>query len=167
MNLLHMDKQEKILNILKRDNLIREEQIEEIKKEISKDSSKFDEFLNKIIDNEKIVKAKAEFYNLPYMDITEMDISEGVLNVISREVAENYHIICFDKIGRTIKVGIVDPDNFKAVEAVNFLVLHRCVHNSIVASFKVLVILKFDESRIPQHGRIRLVIYGKEIDFRI
>src|SRR3989339_102400 len=275
MNLLHMDKQEKILNILKRDNLIREEQIEEIKKEISKDSSKFDEFLNKIIDNEKIVKAKAEFYNLPYMDITEMDISEGVLNVISGEVAENYHIICFDKIGRTIKVGIVDPDNFKAVEAVNFLVnkkgmdveyfmispesfsaafkqykslskeltsalktreeeegdlvevsakeseemeeitktapvakivsviirhaveggasdihieplkkesrvryridgilhislvLPRSVHNSIVARIKVLANLKLDETRIPQDGRIRLVIDGKEIDYRI
>src|SRR3989339_232821 len=275
LNVPHMDKQEKILNILKRDNLIREEQIEEIKKEISKDSSKFDEFLNKIIDNEKIVKAKAEFYNLPYMDITEMDISEGVLNVISGEVAENYHIICFDKIGRTIKVGIVDPDNFKAVEAVNFLVnkkgmdveyfmispesfsaafkqykslskeltsalktreeeegdlvevsakeseemeeitktapvakivsviirhaveggasdihieplkkesrvryridgilhislvLPRSVHNSIVARIKVLANLKLDETRIPQDGRIRLVIDGKEIDYRI
>lgn len=270
-----MEKNDKILDILKRDNVIQDDLVLNIKEETAKDPSKFEEFLSNVVEKEKIVKAKAEYYNLPYKDIREIDISEGILNVISKEVAENYHIICFDKVGKIIKVGIMDPDNFKAIEAVNFLVnkkgmdvdyfmisddsfkaafkqyksltkeldtalkkreaeegrlievkekekeeldevtksapvakivsviirhaveggasdihieplkkesrvryridgvlhislvLPRSVHNAIVARIKVMSNLKLDETRIPQDGRIRLIIDDKEIDFRV
>lgn len=47
------------------------------------------------------------------------------------------------------------------------LVLPRAIHNAVVARIKVLAKLKLDENRIPQDGRIRLLINGREIDFRI
>lgn len=49
----------------------------------------------------------------------------------------------------------------------NFLVLPKDISASLVSRVKVLANLKLDETRIPQDGRIRLNVNGKDIDFRI
>ncbi len=41
------------------------------------------------------------------------------------------------------------------------------LHQPIVSRIKVLANLKIDEKRIPQDGRFRTVIFGKDIDFRV
>ena len=272
-----MDKQQELINILVHNDIVSSTDIARLEAEAKKDRKKIDELLvrDDLIAEEKLVQIKAKLYELPYQDLTETEIEEGILNTISSEVAENYKIICFDKNGIQIKVGIIDPENFKAIEAVDFLakgngleveyhiisqssfeeafkhykslakeltsaleskaheeeeltriedkdqlelaevtksapvakivsviirhaveggasdihiepsrkesrvryridgvlhtslVLPRSVHNSIVARIKVMANLKLDESRIPQDGRIRLVISDKEIDFRV
>ncbi len=47
------------------------------------------------------------------------------------------------------------------------IVLPRYIHSSIVARIKVLANLKLDETRIPQDGRIRSIVNGEKIDFRV
>ncbi|NCD01234.1 type II/IV secretion system protein [bacterium] len=47
------------------------------------------------------------------------------------------------------------------------LVLPKHIHNAVVARIKVLAKLKLDETRVPQDGRIRLIVDGKKIDFRV
>ncbi len=47
------------------------------------------------------------------------------------------------------------------------LTLPKSIHAAIIARIKVLAKLKLDETRVPQDGRIRLVINGREIDFRV
>ena len=47
------------------------------------------------------------------------------------------------------------------------LILPKYIHNAMIARIKVLANLKLDETRIPQDGRIRLTLDGKDIDFRI
>ncbi len=41
------------------------------------------------------------------------------------------------------------------------------LHSSIVSRVKIMANLKIDETRIPQDGRFRSTIQGKEIDFRV
>ena len=41
------------------------------------------------------------------------------------------------------------------------------LHQPIVSRVKVLSSLKIDENRIPQDGRFRAVIFGRDIDFRV
>ena len=41
------------------------------------------------------------------------------------------------------------------------------IHDAILARIKVLTNLKIDENRVPQDGRFRDTIYGKDIDFRV
>jgi type IV pilus assembly protein PilB len=45
--------------------------------------------------------------------------------------------------------------------------LPKDIHNQIVNRIKVLAQLRLDETRIPQDGRIRVLIEGREIDLRI
>lgn len=47
------------------------------------------------------------------------------------------------------------------------LTLPKSIHNAIIARIKVLSKLKLDETRIPQDGRIRLIVNGREVDFRV
>ncbi len=47
------------------------------------------------------------------------------------------------------------------------LTLPKTVHNAVVARIKVLAKLKLDETRVPQDGRIRLIVSNREVDFRI
>jgi type IV pilus assembly protein PilB len=266
-----------LLNLLVEKNLLDAPQIENILAEVKNEKKSIDEILlkNKIINSEKLAEIKAQLYFLPYANLAEKEIDEGVLNTISSEVAENYQIVCFDRSIRSIKVGLTQPDNFKAIEAVDFLakgnglsveyyfisresfesafkqykslakelssalkthaeeeeseidasekdkadvsevtrsapvakivsviirhaveggasdihiepsrketrvryridgilhtslILPRSVHQSIVARVKVMANLKLDETRVPQDGRIRLIIADKEIDFRV
>ncbi len=47
------------------------------------------------------------------------------------------------------------------------LILPKYIHSALVSRIKVLANLKIDETRIPQDGRIRLNILGKNVDFRV
>lgn len=74
-----------------------------------------------IIDSEDVTSIKADIYKMPYVSLLEKEVDTKVLNIVSKESAENYKIICFEKKDNKIKVGLVDPENLKAIEAVNFL----------------------------------------------
>ena len=41
------------------------------------------------------------------------------------------------------------------------------IHDAVLARIKVLTNLKIDENRVPQDGRFRDTIFGKDIDFRV
>ncbi len=47
------------------------------------------------------------------------------------------------------------------------LTLPKSIHPAIIARIKVLAKMKLDETRIPQDGRIRLLVSGREVDFRV
>jgi len=271
-----MNKQEEILRKLIEKKIINADTANNIFNKAKEENKSIDTFLisEKIIDEEELAQFKAEVFNIEYVNLIEKSINLDVLNIISKEVSANYKIICFSQEGKTIMVGTVDPDNFKAIEAVNFLakghglnvkyfliseksfrkgyknyesisdelssalktkteeeklelsketeemkledvtksapvakivsviirhaveggasdihiepmqnesrvryridgilhtslVLPRSVYSAIVARIKVMANLKLDETRIPQDGRIRLVINEREVDFRV
>lgn len=117
------EQQEKIFDLLVSSKSINQDQLSEIKKTASLIKKPIEDILveKKIVDSEDLTKIKAKVFKLSYYSILDQKISDIALNVIPIEVAENYKIICFSKDGKEIKVGITDPDNFKAIEAVDFL----------------------------------------------
>ncbi|RLC38252.1 hypothetical protein DRH27_02725 [Candidatus Falkowbacteria bacterium] len=118
-----MSKQEELLAILSQKNIIKSEDAGNIVKEAQSAGKKVEDILisRQIINPEDLAQVKSEVYRLPYENLIERNIGEGIVSTISSEVAENYKVICFDKEDNRIKVGILDPDNFKAVEAIDFL----------------------------------------------
>jgi len=108
---------------LAQSDIITTEQIPEIIKSSQADNKKVDDVLvhKKIIEEEKLTQIKAKIFGLPYENLQGKEIGDQVINTIGSEVAENYKVICFDRQKDSIKVGIIDPENFKAVEAIDFL----------------------------------------------
>ena len=124
-----MDKQEELLKALIKRNIIDAGKAEEVRKMAKAEGKKPEEILleKNFADPEKITEAKAKIYSLSYYNLLDKEVSNDTLNIISFEAAENYKIVCFDKIGNKIKVGLIDPENFKAMEAVNFLAKEETV----------------------------------------
>jgi len=117
-----MSKLEELINLLVQNKLITVEQLTGLKK-LPEYSSNPEEALIKsgLVDIETLIKFKAKVYNLNYYNLTGAKIVDQALNLIPVEVAENYKIICFEVAQGKMKVGMVDPENFKAIEAIDFL----------------------------------------------
>jgi len=111
----------KLFEAIKKSNLIQSEKLNELLDEAKRGEIEIMEMVRKLVDPEAIAKVEAGFYRLPYQNLLEEKISEKALHVISSAVAQNYKVICFDRNKGRIKVGVTDPDNFKAIEAIDFL----------------------------------------------
>ena len=114
---------EDLLNLLLKKNLITEEKVEALLGRVKNENKNLLDLLlqEKIIEEEKLTKLQAEYYSLPYIDLQSIKIPPDALNTFSSEVSQNYDIVCFERSNGQIKVGIIDPGNFKAIEAIDFL----------------------------------------------
>ena len=120
---INMNKVEEIIKILTEKKSISQKQLTEIQAWTKLDAKSFEEKLieKAIINSEELTRLKAEQANLRYQILLSKKIDDLALNIIPIEVAENYKIICFEKEKNKIKVGLTDPNDFKAIEAVDFL----------------------------------------------
>lgn len=231
--------------------------------------------LSGAVRDEDVLKAKGVLYNVPTVDLFGKIVRAETLNVIPQELASNYQMISFNRSGQEVSVAMVDPTNFQALDAIEFiarknnfrikyfltsvaslkyvirqyeslsteveealkgaeagvakelenvdvsakgleevvktapvskivsvvlrhavegkasdvhiepvgnetrvryridgilhtsLVLPKHVHSSLVARIKVLSNLKIDETRVPQDGRFRMTVDGRDIDYRV
>ncbi len=268
-----------ILKRLLQEKIVTSDQYANLEKEVGESQGGLEDLLikNKVVKEEDLTKIKGELIGVPYVNMEGKKIELDVLNLMSRKVAENYEMLIFDKVGNKIKVAMVDPRDFRAIEALKFmaqrdnfdfekyiisksgyqkaikqyevlgkevekvlgvakekmekveeelketgerqdmeeiikkapvskmvslilkhavdsgasdihiepmmtetrirfrvdgvlkisLILPLYVHASVVSRIKVMSNLKIDETRVPQDGRIRQTINGKQIDFRI
>ncbi len=118
-----MYKPEEFLYLLVEENIIDALKSLEIKDFLNKNPKiSLDDFLikNKILDAERITQIKAKLYHLPYKTLDSETISDEAVNFLSKELAKNYHIVCFNKDKNKVDIGLVDFD-LRAIEAVNFL----------------------------------------------
>ena len=116
-------KNKDILDILAEKEIIGARDVISIREEAESQKILIEDLLErkKIIGLEGLTKIKAEVYGFPYVSLVDKDLSDDALQTIPSEVAQNYKIICFAKENKKIKVGIIDSNNFKAIEAVDFL----------------------------------------------
>ncbi|MFA6194814.1 MAG: ATPase, T2SS/T4P/T4SS family [Patescibacteria group bacterium] len=113
-------------------------------------------------EGDELVAVKTENEELSTEDINSAPVSRIVSVIIRHAVearASDIHIEPFAKESRVrYRIdGILHTS----------LTLPKSIHNAIIARIKVLGKLKLDETRVPQDGRIRLIVNNREIDFRV
>ncbi len=74
-----------------------------------------------VIGDEQWTEVKAAVLGLPYISLAGKVIGAQTLQVLPQDLSENYQIVVFNKTNEAIEVGIVDPTNLKAMEAVEFI----------------------------------------------
>lgn len=75
----------------------------------------------KALDEEDLTKAKAAFFNVPYVDLRQTQVPPQVIALIPQESINFYNIVPFELKGNNLKVAITDPTNLSALEALEFL----------------------------------------------
>jgi type IV pilus assembly protein PilB len=118
-----LDKQKKLLDFLSARKLLSPATVAEVVTDIEAGGRTVDEIVleRNLVNVEDFVKTKAEFYNFSYIDLADKEIPEEILNIVPVSVAEHYRMVAFDRDQNRLKVGLVDAENFKAIEAMDFL----------------------------------------------
>jgi len=113
-------------------------------------------------DGDELIEVDSSIDNISSDEINSAPVSRIVAVIIRHAVearASDIHIEPYAKESRVrYRIdGILHTS----------LVLPKSIHNAVIARIKVLAKLKLDETRVPQDGRIRLVVSSREIDFRV
>jgi len=96
-------------------------------KELVEDAKKTGLLVDEILEERRIVpeldiaKARAEIFKVPYIDLYGQTIKDDVKKLIPQEIAENYKLVAVEKKDNTLKVAMINPADFKAREAVDFI----------------------------------------------
>lgn len=111
-----------ILDILANKDIIKRADIASIKEEARLSGETIERVLvKKGISSEEVLYAKGELFGLPVRSLSDTPISFKILEFIPEESATHYQFIPIDLKDGVLEVGIVDPDDIDARDALNFI----------------------------------------------
>ena len=110
-------------DVLVRNDLVSEAELEEAKAEASRDGSGLTGALARLgyVKETQLVEFLSRQYGVPSINLEEVEVEESVIEMIPQEVAERHGIIPIDKHGSTIVVAMTDPSNIYAMDDIKFL----------------------------------------------
>lgn len=134
------------LEELAKKGVINESQIGEIKTRAKEDfNGDIEEALTQSgIPEKRILEIKAEYLGLPLKDINPGEMSFDVLRYISEDSALHYHFVPIELKDGVLEVGVIDPENMQAMDALQF------ISTKIGIPFKIFLISKSDYESIMQ-----------------
>ncbi len=131
-----------IFDILLQKKIITKDDVRDLRKQTSAGSSLDDALIAHGVKPEDIVAARGEFLNIPIRSISEGSIPFDVLDYIPEESAVHYRFAPIGMVDGTLEVGLVDPDNMEARDALNFLAAKKDI------PYKVFLITRDDFDKI-------------------
>ncbi len=134
------------LEELAKKGLINESQIGEINNRAKKehDGDVEETLIEFGIPEEKILEIKGEYLGIPVKNINSKEISFSVLKYISEDSADHYHFVPLALKDGVLEVGIMDPENIQAMDALQF------ISTKIGIPFKIFLISKSSYENIMQ-----------------
>jgi type IV pilus assembly protein PilB len=134
-----------LLDVLVKKNIISADDTSPIKEEVKNSGLGLEEVLSRRgVSGADILEAKGEYLQIPTRNLVGQDVSYDVLKFIPEESALHYKLIPLAMKSGVLEVGIVDPDNIEARDALNF------ISAKINTPFKVFLISQSDFDRISQ-----------------
>ena len=110
-----------VLDILQKKNLIGKAEVSAARAKQA-DGDSLDESLISVgVRPEDILAARGEFLNIPTRAVAENSVPFEVLDYIPEESATHYQFVPIGFKEGMLEVGIVDPDNIEARDALNFI----------------------------------------------
>ena len=112
-----------LLRALIEESLISEELSQQITVEASQESKSAEQILydKNLLDEESVAKAKSKILSIPYKALKPGEILEETLKLIPEETASSYKVVPLELKDKTLIVGMVEPWDNKAQEALRFI----------------------------------------------
>lgn len=110
------------LAYLAQQGVIDENAAQEIETELAQSEEGLDALLQKRgVDSDRLLELKSEYYGLPTRDLSDTDVSYDVLKYIPEDSAKHYQFVPLGVSDGVLEVGVVDPDNIQARDALQFI----------------------------------------------
>ena len=112
-----------ITDYLFKQGKISAERVKELTEDAKRTGLTVDEILEerRIVPEIDIAKAKAEVFSIPLIELGGQIIKKEILALIPQEIAESYKLVGVEKKDNVLTIAILDPSDFKAREAVDFI----------------------------------------------
>lgn len=112
-----------LLEELVKRGILKEGQIAEVEKiaEEKYDGDIDEALLNFNLDEQKILEIKGDVFGIPIKNVDPKNVPMSVLKLIPVDAAKIYHFAPINLTDSFLEVGIVDPENIQAVDALTFI----------------------------------------------
>lgn len=132
-----------ILEVLAEKNIIKPKDIDKFKEQAKSTNRRVEEVLADAgIKNDEILAAYGDYYKIPTRKLGNQDISFSLLKYVPEESATHYKFVPIGLKDGVLEIGIVDPDNIEARDALNFIA------SKLNIPFKIFLITKHDFDEI-------------------
>jgi type IV pilus assembly protein PilB len=132
-----------ILELLVDKKIVNTEDTEKIKKEVSSSGKTIEEVLEKFgVSSDTILDTVGEYYNIPTESLKNREIPFSILKYISEDAASHYGFIPLSFVDGTLNIGITDPENIEARDALTFII------GKLNLPYKLYLISKKDFSKV-------------------
>jgi type IV pilus assembly protein PilB len=132
-----------ILDILAKQGIIETKDLASIQEKSESTGKSLEEILISMgVSEEDILKAKAEYHTVPTKKVNVSSVTSQVLEYISEEAAVYYHFVPIGLNNGILEVGMIDPDNISAKDALNF------ISSKIGLPFKIFLISEVDFDKV-------------------
>lgn len=111
------------LEELSKKGVIKESQIGEIKNRAKEkfDGNVDEALIESGVPEEKILEIKGEYLKMPIKKVNVQNMSFDVLKYISEDSAAHYHFAPIELKDGVLEVGVIDPENTQAMDALQFI----------------------------------------------
>ncbi len=128
-----------IIDLLVNKKIIEKDDVPAIQREIETAGGKVEEVLQKRgITAEQILSTKGELFGIPVRNIDNQQVPFDVLKYVPEDSARYYKFVPLALNEGVLEVGLVDPDNIEARDALNF------ISSKIDLPFKVFLVSQED-----------------------
>jgi type IV pilus assembly protein PilB len=111
-----------LLDQLVEKNIIERKAIEAIEEEVTSSGNSLEKVLEgRGISPSKILEAKGEIFQLPIRDVGKEKVPFDVLQYVAEDSARHYSFVPLGVVDGVLEIGIVNPDNIEALDALNFI----------------------------------------------
>ncbi len=131
-----------VLDILLQKNLLTRDAIREVRKQTAAGVTLEEALVSKGVKPEDIIAARGEFLNIPVRSLADTSVSFEVLDYIPEDSAKTYGFVPIGIKDGVLEVGVTDPDNMEARDAMNFLAAKKNI------PFKIFLVTSDDFKKV-------------------
>jgi type IV pilus assembly protein PilB len=132
-----------IFQVLIQKGVLHQDDLDKITEEATASGLSVEEVLIKNgVSTHDILEAKGEVFDIPTKSLEGITISDKVLSYIPEESADHYRFVPIEVKDDILEVGMVDPDDIEARDALNF------ISSNIQMPFKIYLITEADFAKV-------------------
>ena len=114
-----------VIDILVKKKLLSSDDARALRTVVSSGTPLDDALISKGVKPDDIVAARGEFMNMPVRSLADQSVPFEALDFIPEEAALHYSFVPIGLTDGVLEIGIVNPDNMEARDAITFLVAKK------------------------------------------
>ncbi len=106
-----------VVDILLRDQKITEDQLAKLKYESLQSGNPIENLIlsDHIVSDEDLTKARSEAYNIPFIDLNDVELTRNALNAIDESTAKSHQVLIMSADDTSAKAAMADPLDIQSI----------------------------------------------------